>query len=123
VTFPVIADLDQRVARAFGMVHEAVSDTSAVRAVFFIDPKQTIRALLYYPMSLGRNIDELLRMAEALQTADTNTCATPANWRPGDPVIVLAPATQADAEKRAEGGKGLEFIDWYLSRKKLNSAD
>jgi peroxiredoxin (alkyl hydroperoxide reductase subunit C) len=83
VSFPVIADLDQKVARAFGMVHEAVSDTAAVRAVFFIDPKGVIRALLYHPLSLGRNIDELVRVIDALQTADANACATPANWRPG----------------------------------------
>src|SRR5215467_9588643 len=79
VRFPVIADLDQKVARAFGMVHEAVSDTATVRAVFFIDPKGIIRALLYYPLSLGRNIDEILRVFEALQTAEANACATPAN--------------------------------------------
>jgi peroxiredoxin (alkyl hydroperoxide reductase subunit C) len=122
ITFPVIADLDQKVARAFGMVHEAVSDTAAVRAVFFIDPKGVIRALLYYPMSLGRSVDELLRAVEALQFADANACSTPANWRLGDPVVVAAPATQADAEKRAAGVPGLEVVDWYLSKKKLGAA-
>ncbi len=122
VKFPVIADLDQKVARAFGMVHEAVSDTATVRAVFFIDPKGVIRALLYYPLSLGRNIDELLRVFDALQTADANACATPADWRPGDPVIVGAPVTQADAEKRAAGVEGLEVKDWYFSKKKLQEA-
>jgi peroxiredoxin (alkyl hydroperoxide reductase subunit C) len=122
ITFPVIADLDQKVARAFGMVHEAVSDTAAVRAVFIIDPKGLIRALLYYPLSLGRNIDELLRAIDGLQTADANACATPANWRPGDSVIVPAPQTQADAEKRAAGAPGLEVTDWYLTRRKLSSA-
>lgn len=122
VQFPVIADLDQRVARAYGMVHEAVSDTAAVRAVFVIDPKGVIRAMLYYPLSLGRNIDELLRVVDALQTSDANACATPANWRPGEAVIVPAPITQADAEKRAAGGQGLEVTDWYLSRRKLGAA-
>jgi peroxiredoxin 2/4 len=119
VKFPVIADLDQKVARAFGMVHEAVSDTATVRAVFFIDPKGVIRALLYYPLSLGRNIDEILRVVDALQTADANACATPANWKSGDPVIVPAPITQADAEKRAAGGNGLDVKDWYFTKKKL----
>ena len=119
VPFPVVADLDQKVARAYGMVHEAVSDTATVRAVFFIDPKGVIRALLYYPLSLGRNIDEVLRALDALQTADANACATPANWRPGEPVIVPAPITAADAEKRAQGGQGLEVTDWYLTRRKL----
>ncbi len=119
IKFPLIADLDQKVARAFGMVHEAVSDTATVRAVFFIDPKNTIRALLYYPMSLGRNTDELLRVVDALQTADANSCATPANWHVGDAVIVPAPATQADAEKRAGGAPGMEVTEWYLSKRKL----
>ncbi len=122
VPFPVIADLDQKVARAYGMVHEAVSDTAAVRAVFFIDPKGVIRSLLYYPLSLGRNVDELLRVVDALQTADANAVSTPANWRPGDPVIVPAPVTQADAEKRAAGAAGLEVTDWYISKKKLAAA-
>ena len=122
VTFPVIADLDQKVAKAFGMVHEAVSDTAAVRAVFVIDPKGMIRALLYYPLSLGRNMDELVRIMDALQTADANACATPANWRPGDAVIVPAPITQADAETRAAGAPGHEVTDWYLTRRKLGAA-
>lgn len=122
VPFPVLADLDQKIARAYGMVHEAVSDTATVRAVFAIDPKQTIRAILYYPMSLGRNVDELLRIFEALQTADRNAVSTPANWRPGDPVVVPAPATQADAEQRLKAAAGLELTDWYLAKKKLTAA-
>ena len=123
IQFPVIADLDQKVAQSFGMVHEAVSDTATVRAVFFIDPKNNIRALLYYPLNLGRNVDELLRVFEALQTADQNACALPANWRPGDAVIVPAPLTQADAEKRAaSNGSGQEVTDWYFTKKKLAAA-
>jgi peroxiredoxin (alkyl hydroperoxide reductase subunit C) len=119
VKFPVIADLDQKVARSYGMVHEAVADTATVRAVFFIDPKGNIRAVLYYPLSLGRNIDEIFRVFQALQTADKNACATPANWRPGDPVIVPAPITQEDAEKRAaSAGDGLEVTDWYFTKRK-----
>jgi peroxiredoxin (alkyl hydroperoxide reductase subunit C) len=121
VPFPVIADLDQKVARAFGMVHEAVSDTATVRAVFVIDPKNIIRAIIYYPMSLGRNVDEIVRILDALQTADANACSTPANWRPGDSVIVPAPATQADAEKRVAASE-FEVSDWYLSKKKLAAA-
>lgn len=118
VPFPVIADLDQKVAKAYGMVHEAVSDTAAVRAVFLIDPRNIIRAVIYYPMSLGRNVDELIRIAEAVQTADANGCSTPANWQPGDPVVVPAPATQADAEKRV-GATEFDVKQWYLSTKKL----
>ena len=123
VQFPVIADLDQKVAKAFGMVHEAVSDTAAVRAVFFIDPKNTIRALLYYPQNLGRSVDELLRVFEGLQTSEQNACSIPANWKPGDSVIIGAPITQADAEKRvASNGNGLEVTDWYYTKKKLTAA-
>jgi peroxiredoxin (alkyl hydroperoxide reductase subunit C) len=120
VKFPVIADLDQKVARLYGMVHEAVSDTAAVRAVFFIDPKRTVRALLYYPLSLGRNVDEIFRVFDALQTADANQVATPANWRPGEPVIVPAPVTQEDAAKRAAAaGNGLDVKQWYFAKKTL----
>ena len=122
VKFPVIADLDQKVAKAFGMVHEAVSDTATVRAVFFIDPKGVIRALLYYPLSLGRNVDEILRVFEALQTADANACATPANWKPGEPVIVPAPQTQEDAAKRVASTNGLDVKQWYFSKKQLAEA-
>jgi len=100
-------------------VHETVSDTATVRAVFVIDPKNAIRAMIYYPMSLGRNIDEIMRIVDALQTADANACATPANWQPGDKVIVPAPATQADAEKRVAAGGEFEVSDWYLSKRKL----
>ena len=122
VKFPVVADLDQKVARSFGMVHQAVSDTAAVRAVFFIDPKGNVRALMYYPLSLGRNIEEIVRVFDALQTAEANACATPANWRPGDKVIVPAPLTQADAETRAAAGNGFEVKDWYFSRKELTQS-
>jgi peroxiredoxin 2/4 len=119
VQFPVIADLDQKVAQAYGMVHETVSDTATVRAVFVIDPKNAVRAIIYYPMSLGRSVDEIMRIVDALQTADANACSTPANWQPGDKVIVPAPATQADAEKRVAAGGEFEVSDWYISKKKL----
>src|SRR5688572_10622436 len=119
--FPVVADLDQKVARQFGMVHEAVSETAAVRAVFFIDPKGTIRAMVYYPLSLGRSVDEFIRILDAMQTADANGCVTPANWKPGEPVIVPAPITQEDAEKRVASSNGLEVKDWYFSKRKLEA--
>jgi len=120
VKFPVVADLDQRVARLYGMVHEATADTATVRAVFVIDPKQKVRTVLYYPMQLGRSIDELLRVVHGLQTVDTNGVSCPADWKPGEPVIVPAPATQADAAKRTNGGAtGLDVKTWYLSKKEL----
>ena len=118
--FPVIADLDFKVSQAYGMVHEAVSDTSTVRAVFVIDPKQTIRAIIYYPMQLGRNVDELVRIFEAIQVTDKNSVSLPADWQPGGQVIVPAPATLEDAAKRTNGGGvGLDVHTWYLSKKTL----
>ena len=120
VSFPVIADLDFKVSTAYGMVHEAVSDTSTVRAVFIIDPKQVIRAIIYYPMQLGRSVDELVRLFEAIQVADANKVSLPADWQPGGQVIVPAPATVADAAKRTNGGgAGLQVDTWYLSKKTL----
>ena len=123
IGFPVIADLDQKVAAMYGMVHEAVSDTATVRAVFVIDPKQLIRAIIYYPMQLGRSVDELVRVFEAIQVGDTNKVSLPANWQPGDQVIVPAPATTEDAAKRMNGGgAGLQVDTWYLSKKTLEPA-
>ncbi len=120
IKFPVIADLDQKVSQAYGLVHEAVSDTATVRAVFFIDPKATVRALLYYPMQLGRNVDELIRVFQALQTSDANGVSCPANWVPGNQVIVPPPATQQDAARRTNGGgAGLDVKSWYLAKKDL----
>src|SRR5262249_9880738 len=100
INFPIIADLDTKVAQKYGLIHPAASETATVRADFVIDDKQVIRALIYYPMSAGRNIDEIVRLIDALQTSDKNTVATPANWKPGEKVIVGAPQTQADLEKR-----------------------
>lgn len=116
VTFPVVADLDQKVARLFGMVHEPMAVTAAVRCVFFIDPEMTLRAMIYYPLSCGRNIDEIIRVVDALQLNLKAGVATPANWRPGEDVIVPAPVTQQAAEERAKDGS-LKVTEWYLSRK------
>ena len=120
IEFPLIADLDFKVSMAYGLVHEAVSDTAAVRAVFAIDPKGKIRAIIYYPPQLGRSVDELVRIFEAIQTTDRNGVSLGANWQPGDPVIVPSPATVAEAENRTNGGgAGLQVESWYLSKKTL----
>jgi peroxiredoxin (alkyl hydroperoxide reductase subunit C) len=119
VPFPIIADLDMKVAMAYGMVHPGASDTATVRSVFVIDDKGMIRALIYYPMNAGRNIDEIIRLLDALQTADKHGVACPANWRPGDNVVVPAPKTMADVEKRM-ADTSLDRKDWYLSLKKLS---
>ncbi len=117
IDFPVVADLDTRVAQKYGLIHPAASETSTVRAVFVIDDKSIVRALIYYPMTLGRDIDEVLRVVEALQTADGNACSTPANWKPGDKVIVPSPQTVADAETRLKSE--YEVTDWYIAKKSL----
>jgi len=119
IQFPLIVDLDQKLSIAYGLVHEAVSDTAAVRAVFAIDPKGVIRALLYYPMQLGRSVDELIRMFEGLQMADLNGVSCPANWKPGDPVIVPAPATYAEAQKKINSTAIPESQTWYLTTQKI----
>lgn len=119
VEFPLVADLDQKVATAFGMVHEAVSETAPVRAVFFIDPKGVIRAILYYPLQLGRNVAEIVRVFDALQTVDTNGVSTPANWVPGKPVIVPAPLLKKDADARVSSNGDLKVTDWYFAQKEL----
>jgi len=117
ITFPVIADLNKEVSAKFGMVHPGQSKTETVRCVFIIDPNQVIRLILYYPLTTGRNMDEILRVIDALQTSDANKVATPANWRPGDKVIVPPPQTQEMAEERLR--QGFECVDWYFCKRKL----
>jgi peroxiredoxin (alkyl hydroperoxide reductase subunit C) len=118
VPFPVIADLDQKVSRMYGMVHEPSAVTATVRCVFFIDPKMKLRAMIYYPLNVGRNFDEIRRVVTALQTVDAEGVACPANWTPGQDVIVPPPATAEDAEKRAKNTE-YQVTDWYFSKKKL----
>ena len=103
--FPLIADMSMEVAHKYGMIQPGVSTTAAVRAVFFIDPQATIRAVVYYPMQLGRNFDELKRILVGLQTIDKHHVALPADWRPGDDIIVPAPATYDGTDKTAPGMK------------------
>lgn len=117
IPFPIIEDISMRVANAYGMVHPGASDTSAVRATFVIDDKSVLRAMLYYPMTNGRSISEILRLLSALQTSDKHKVATPAGWQPGDKVIVPAPATAEAAEARVK--EGYECVDWYFCKKAL----
>ena len=117
ITFPIIEDIKMEVASAYGMVHPGAADTQAVRATFFIDPKGVLRAMVYYPMSNGRSIDEFVRLLEAMQTSDKHAIATPEGWTPGKDVIVPPPKTSADADARA--GEGYATTDWYFSTKKL----
>ncbi len=117
VDFPVIADLDMNVAKLYGMIHPGSGKTATVRTVFVIDDKGMIRAILYYPATNGRNMDEILRLVDALQYTDKYGVATPANWKVGEKVIVPTPITMDDAEKRMK--EGYEKIDWFLSFKKI----
>ncbi len=124
VTFPVIADLKMDVAKKFGMVQPSEADTQAVRAVFVIDDQAKVRTILYYPLSLGRNFDELLRIVIALQTADAHNCATPADWRPGDDVIIPAPGSCGLAKERVEGAGSGDYkcLDWFLCFKPVDKS-
>ena len=120
IPYPIIADLGMKVAAKYGMIHPGESATVTVRAVFFIDDRGTIRAVIDYPLSLGRNVDELLRVFDALKTADPNGVSTPVDWTPGQPVVVPAPSTQDRIESQEEAEmKGLEFRRWYLRLKRL----
>ena len=117
IPFPIIEDLSMNVAKKYGMIHPAQNATAAVRAVFFIDPEFKLRALIYYPLSNGRNMDEVVRAIDAFQTADKHKVATPANWRPGDAVIVPTPKTKEEAEKRLK--EGYDCADWFFCKKTL----
>jgi len=117
IPFPVIADLNKEVATLYGMVMPGESTTEASRCVFIIDPKCIMRAMIYYPLTTGRNMQEILRLIDGLQVTDEHQVATPANWIPGDKVIVPPPKTAELAEERVEDG--YECIDWYLCKKDL----
>lgn len=120
ITYPVISDIKMDVAKKYGMVQPASSDTHAVRAVFFIDPNAKVRALFFYPSSNGRNFSEIKRLLTALQTADTEECATPADWQPGDDVIVPPPGSCGIAKDRVEkAGDDYYCLDWFMCFRKL----
>jgi len=118
IDYPLIADLDMKVAHQYGMIHPGASDTATVRCVFIIDDKQNVRAMIYYPLTNGRSVDEVMRIVTALQTNAKHSVATPEGWKPGDKVIVPPPITQADAEARVKD-PSLEVTDWYFSKKNI----
>lgn len=119
VTFPLIEDIKMDVARKYGMIQPGASTTQAVRSVFFIDPKGKIRAIIYYPLTLGRNFDEIKRVILALQKADADNCATPANWRPGDDVIVPTAGSCGTAKERVESkDPDMYCLDWFMCFRK-----
>ncbi len=122
VNFPVIADLTMEVAGKFGMIQPCESNVSAVRAVFFIDPEAKVRALMYYPLSSGRNFKEIMRVLISMQTVDKHNVATPADWEPGDEVIVPPPGSCGTAKDRVEGAEkeGIKCLDWFICFKQLD---
>jgi peroxiredoxin (alkyl hydroperoxide reductase subunit C) len=124
VTFPLIDDVSMKVAEKYGMIMPGEDTTKAVRAVFLIDPVGVVRTLIYYPLSTGRNFDEIKRLVIALQTADALNVATPADWRPGDPVIVPPPGSCGTAADRvATTEDGVKVVDWYFSTKDISAEE
>lgn len=123
INFPLIEDISMEVAKKYGMIQPGESSTKAVRSVFFIDPKGIIRALIYYPASLGRNFDELYRVVVALQTADNFSVAMPADWRPGDDVIVPPAGSCGVAKNRMEGKETMKCYDWFFCTREISEND
>jgi peroxiredoxin (alkyl hydroperoxide reductase subunit C) len=115
--FPIIADIDMKVSKLYGMLQPGESETAAVRAVFFIDPNGKIRLIMYYPLNVGRNMDEIKRVLIALQTADKYKVAMPLDWRPGQKVIVPPPKTVAEMQERE--ASDYEMVDFYLAKKSI----
>ncbi|HPH03346.1 MAG TPA: peroxiredoxin [Spirochaetota bacterium] len=120
VKFPLIEDITMEVAKKYGMIQPGESSTKAVRAVFVIDPNGVIRTIIYYPLSMGRNFDELVRVLQALQTADAFSIATPADWRPGDEVIVPTAGSCGVAKERMENSKDMKCYDWFFCTKQID---
>ncbi len=118
IPFPVIADLNKEVALAYGMIHPAQSKMETVRCVFIIDPEQKIRCMLYYPLTTGRSMQEIIRIIDCLQTTDKHRVATPANWKPGEQVVMPPPVTQEEADIRAK--EGYDCTDWYLCKRDIS---
>jgi len=116
--FPIIADLDMKVSKLYGMLQPNESETAAVRAVFFIDPAKKVRLIMYYPLNVGRNMDEIIRALKALQVSDEHKVAMPLNWQPGEKVIVPPPKTLAEMDERI-ADTSCEKIDFYLAKKSI----
>jgi peroxiredoxin (alkyl hydroperoxide reductase subunit C) len=115
INFPLISDNNLEVSKKYGMIHSYSSTTKDIRGVFIVDPNEKIRAIFFYPMNVGRNIDEIKRTLIALQMADHKNVLTPANWMPGDAVLIPAPKTEADADKlAAKNDPDLHELAWYM---------
>lgn len=124
IKFPLVDDISMTVAKKYGMIQPGESTTAAVRAVFFIDPEDKIRTIIYYPLSLGRNFEEIKRVLIGLQTVDNFKVALPADWQPGDEVIVPPAGSCGLAKERAEGAdKDLHCYDWFFCTKKISKEE
>ncbi|WP_423228193.1 peroxiredoxin [Rhodococcoides navarretei] len=124
VKFPLVEDISMDIARAYGMIMPGESSSKAVRAVFVVDPIGVVRAVIYYPLSTGRNFDEILRLIKALQTADAFDVATPADWRPGDPVIVPPAGSCGSAADRMDGtDSDVDCQDWFFCTREISAED
>jgi len=120
VNFPVIADLSMEVAKKYGMIHEKISTIHAVRTITIINPRGEVAFLVTYPMGVGRNIEEIIRIIDAIQLTEKKNVATPANWKKGDDVLIPPPETAIDAEKSAEQNKtNPDYQDWFLCKTKI----
>ncbi len=115
--FPIVADIDMKVSKLYGMLQPNESETAAVRAVFIIDPTGKVRLVMYYPLNVGRNMDEIVRALKALQVSDKHSVALPLNWVPGEKVIVPPPKTVEEMEEREKSD--YEMMDFYLAKKDL----
>lgn len=118
IPFPIVADRDQRISEQYGMTHRASSDTSAVRSAFVLDPDRRLRAMNYYPAEVGRKTDEFLRMIEALQTVDRRDVITPADWSPGDDVLLPPPQNRRDLRDRRDDPQ-VTIHEWYYAKRSL----
>jgi peroxiredoxin 2/4 len=116
--FPIIADIDMKVSKLYGMLQPNESETAAVRAVFFIDPTGKVRLIMYYPLNVGRNMNEIIRVLKALQLSDEHKVAMPLDWQPGDKVIVPPPKTLKDMEEREKSD--YEMVDFYLAKRSID---
>lgn len=123
IPFPIIEDISMKISNLYGMISPSVSNTQTVRSVFIIDDSQIIRTILHYPMSIGRNIPEILRVIDALQTVDRENVVTPANWTPGQPVVIPPPKTYQQLKERIKNKENYSCTDWYLCFKDLSNSE
>lgn len=121
IPFPVIDDRSLKVSNLYGMISPATSEIATVRTVYIIDPQGILRTILYYPLTIGRNIPEILRILDALQMVDAEKVATPADWMPGMPVIIPAPTTYKELKERIQDQNGYSCMDWYLCFKEIQN--